>query len=432
MRNFGLENARGDLIAYLDHDDLWAENKLTRQVACMVEQPDLLYSITNVKFFLEPGSTLRPGFKRESFEVGQAGCTAGALLAKREAFRQIGMFDPDLPVGCDQDWFAPRSRCAASNAFDSGASPIQTHPQHEPLLGCAHKREGPSHDRGEVATAQAAEHRVTVTALSEGGAFPSRRQELLLKAALFQGQTALEAWGTWKAEFDLEKRLDAGSYRLLPLLYHNLARHGVDEPVMGKLKGIYRRAWYLNQTLFRDGVSVLRSLHAAGIETAVLKGAALSLLCYKDPGLRPMDDFDILVPNRKRRLAIEMLQRDGWTPFGASFESLTEAELDIRHSCGFRNANGRDVDLHWRVLSPYLAYPADEEDFWAGAVVLQIMGEPTLALNSTDNLLHICVHATNWQPVHPMRWISDAMLSSERLPPASIGHAWWPWPKSVR
>ena len=106
VRNFGIENARSDLIAYLDHDDLWAANKLSRQVACMTERPDLLYSITNVRFFLEPGSTLRPGFKRESFEVGQAGCTAGALLAKREAFRQIGMFDPDLPVGCDQDWFA--------------------------------------------------------------------------------------------------------------------------------------------------------------------------------------------------------------------------------------------------------------------------------------------------------------------------------------
>ena len=42
---------------------------------------------------------------------------------------------------------------------------------------------------------------------------------------------------------------------------------------MGDLKGIYRRAWYLKQALFRDGVSVLRSLHAAGIKTAVLKGA---------------------------------------------------------------------------------------------------------------------------------------------------------------
>ena len=72
----------------------------------MRDRPHLLYSITNVRFFLEPGSTLRPGFKRESFEVGQAGCTAGALLARREAFWQIGMFDPDLPVGCDQDWFA--------------------------------------------------------------------------------------------------------------------------------------------------------------------------------------------------------------------------------------------------------------------------------------------------------------------------------------
>ena len=87
-----------------------------------------------------------------------------------------------------------------------------------------------------------------------------------------------------------------GSFRLLPLLYINLQKQGVDDPVMGKLKGIYRQAWSKNQTLFHEMAGVIAHLQDAGIKTMLLKGASLSLLYYKNNGARPMADIDVLVP----------------------------------------------------------------------------------------------------------------------------------------
>ena len=239
--------------------------------------------------------------------------------------------------------------------------------------------------------------------------FPTREQELLLRAALLQGEAALQAWQDWKTQVNLEQELDMGSYRLMPLLYRNLRTLGVDDPLMGKLRGIYGREWYKNQMLFRAMAEVLRLFHAAGIETIILKGAALTLLYYQDHGLRPMSDFDVLVPTGKRGAAIDVLTQAGWNPILYPLGKLPDAVLDVRHAWGFENAHRRQFDLHWHVLH-WCLYPNADDDFWAGAIPLQIANVPTRALNHTDQLLHICVHGAGWNPVPPLRWVADAMM----------------------
>src|SRR5438445_136412 len=114
------------------------------------------------------------------------------------------------------------------------------------------------------------------------------------RATLLRGPRAREAWGQWKAGADLD-HLDAGSYRLLPQLYQNLHRHGVDEPVLALFRGVYLRTWYENQLRLHQIAGLLRSFRDARIDTIVLKGAALTVLYYKDNGLRPMHDIDLLV-----------------------------------------------------------------------------------------------------------------------------------------
>src|SRR5207237_7629349 len=99
-------------------------------------------------------------------------------------------------------------------------------------------------------------------------AWPTREQERLLRAALLRGPLALEAWDEWKAGADMDP-LDAGSYRLLPQLYRNLHRQGVDEPVLVLFRGIYRRTWYENQLRFHQLAGLLRSFRDAGIDTMV-------------------------------------------------------------------------------------------------------------------------------------------------------------------
>jgi hypothetical protein len=133
------------------------------------------------------------------------------------------------------------------------------------------------------------------------------QQTLLLRAALLDGPTALDAWQAWKSNIDIDT-LDPGSYCLLPLLYRNLQRHTIVDPLMDRFKGVYRKTWYQNQVLFHHMAGVLRALHAAGIPAMLLKGAALIQLHYTDAGLRPMADFDVLVPREQAMPAIEVLR----------------------------------------------------------------------------------------------------------------------------
>ncbi len=231
----------------------------------------------------------------------------------------------------------------------------------------------------------------------------TRRQELLLRAAVAKGPAALAAWQAWSRAVDIETDLDHGSFRLLPLLYVNLQQMGVVDPLMGRLKGIYRQAWSKNQTLFHDLAIVVERLQAAGIKTMLLKGAPLSLLYYKNNGARPMADIDLLVPHAQARPAYDLLVAAGWTPT----PTLNEGLLNYDHSLHFTNASGRELDLHWCLF--HGCCHGDETDFWATAAPVRMAGVATLAPGPTEMLFHTVVHGMAWNPEPPIRWVADAM-----------------------
>ena len=104
-RNLGIEKAQGELIAFLDHDDLWTPNKLRVQVDYLMQNPKIQYVNSLVKLFLEPGCSLRPGFPQELLDKEQVGRTPGTLIARSYLFNLIGNFNPKFDIGCDVDWF---------------------------------------------------------------------------------------------------------------------------------------------------------------------------------------------------------------------------------------------------------------------------------------------------------------------------------------
>jgi hypothetical protein len=242
--------------------------------------------------------------------------------------------------------------------------------------------------------------------METGGCWPTPEQELLLKAALLQGSKAVEAWERWTVGGGMDFP-DAGSFRLLPQVFRNLQAQGVQHRHMKTLKGIYRRVWYQNQVRFHSMAAVVRELQRAGIETMLLKGAALVLGHYKDYGVRPMDDFDIFVPEERAEAAIRLLTERGWTGLTWHPKILTESFRSYRHAIGFRSAAGSDLDLHWHVLYLCCWQGADRE-FWRDAVAVEIDGVRTRALNPTDQFLTICVHGIEWNVVPSIRWIADA------------------------
>jgi glycosyltransferase involved in cell wall biosynthesis len=103
--NCGLDEARGELIAFLDSDDRWADDKLSRQVAALEADAGIACVIANVRFVLEPGSELPPGLAPAVLETDHVASMPSALLARRELFDRVGSFDTALTITPDIDWF---------------------------------------------------------------------------------------------------------------------------------------------------------------------------------------------------------------------------------------------------------------------------------------------------------------------------------------
>jgi len=240
---------------------------------------------------------------------------------------------------------------------------------------------------------------------STGNPFPSKKHELLLKAALFQGDKMFKAFHEWKRLVNFEEDIEPVSFRLLPLLYHNLSRQSVEDELMPRLKGIYRKSWSKNQLLFYKTGKMLVFFHENRIKTLVMKGIPLSILIYKNYAVRPMADMDILVPFSQARSTVELLRNSGWTLHNPHY---LEFNLKYGRSATLIDKEDIELDLHWH---PIFEAHGDisESDFWDQAVPFEIVGVKTLSFCPTDMLFHSIVHGLRYNPEPPIRWISDAL-----------------------
>lgn len=104
--NIGIEASRGEFVAFLSHDDLWAPDKLSAQVGYLVEHPGVQYTVARVKFFLEPGCSFPSSLRKAVLEGDYPVRIMETLVARRRVFDQVGMLDPQVSPADDVDWFA--------------------------------------------------------------------------------------------------------------------------------------------------------------------------------------------------------------------------------------------------------------------------------------------------------------------------------------
>ncbi len=233
-------------------------------------------------------------------------------------------------------------------------------------------------------------------------AWPSSLQELLLRAALLHGDEARTAWNHWAAMVELDT-IDWGSKRLLAATYANLVDLEIEHPFMHDMKEYKQKTWLETQLLFHQTEPAIRALEDAGIPTMLTKGAALVLRHYRDYGLRPMADFDVVVPTEQAGDAMATLEANG---FQLMPEHAQLDDLKRLHAATFVTDIGRQLDLHRHVIGGC----PDDGPFWNNAVPVVLGDTNTMTLSPTELLLHVCVHGVRANPVPPIRWVVDSAV----------------------
>jgi hypothetical protein len=226
-----------------------------------------------------------------------------------------------------------------------------------------------------------------------GGYRLASAQQLLLQATLLEGTAALTAWEQWRSSVDIEV-LESSSHALLPQLYQNLLVHGVEDPHMARLKGIYRRNWYANQLQLKHLKNLLSHLKNAGIEAILLGEAAL---CQRE-NYRSISSFQLLIRADEIEVAVRQLTAIDWRTTEPLTRSFIHLQDDRQYQLYLQG------HLFWAIPQDYTdrvvwqyATPSDDElGGWR--------------LSPTDQFLDLCSRTFCKSKSHQIGGIADALM----------------------
>jgi hypothetical protein len=154
----------------------------------------------------------------------------------------------------------------------------------------------------------------------------------------------------------------------------------------------------------------VRPLTDVGLEPVVFKGPAVAAR-YPEPGLRPMDDIDLLLPQADHQYALEALGRAGWqvtrSGVGDHYDTvLTHHDIPsflLEVHYGLEDASERPTAL-------------DSDRLWAQRQPLECVGTPAFGLPPAEELVVLAAHAG--KPHHRfvrLVWMADLTMI--------VGHA---------
>lgn len=188
---------------------------------------------------------------------------------------------------------------------------------------------------------------------------------------------------------------------------------GVPSAALSALRRRYMANVLHGRQITRELNEVIGLLATAGVRALAVKGPVLSLLAYNEVSARQYTDLDLLVRRDDVRHAIDCLASGGYV----SSAGCSSANID--RPGWFEIALTRPgalaaLDLHWRLIPPYLPVTLDGEDLWRRAVSVNVEGCEIMTLAPEDQVLYLCAHGAKhgWQTLGGVSDLARLMRAS--------------------
>jgi hypothetical protein len=189
---------------------------------------------------------------------------------------------------------------------------------------------------------------------------------------------------------DLEQdELDTPTYRILPLIYHNLSTQDAEDRWMTKLKGVYRRTWLENQLRLQQAVEFVQKIQVQGIEVMLLDDAASILTLYDGQGARRLYSLDMLVRHQDLPALLELFRQ--WKVWPKV--RYPERYLSVESPLEFWPTFEIPISIAWRSL-PGIRTEHEAIEVWEGAVRGPAGDGQVLIPDRQTHFLRACWRAT--------------------------------------
>lgn len=129
IKNIGLKKASGELIAFIDHDDLWHPSKLEKQITALQKYPEAGFCLTGGYNFKTKGEPFEYFYKQRegtrfdniflSIFRSEVAVWTQALLVKRESIKVAGHFSETHNFADPEFIFRIAYHCKAVILYES-------------------------------------------------------------------------------------------------------------------------------------------------------------------------------------------------------------------------------------------------------------------------------------------------------------------------
>ena len=166
-------------------------------------------------------------------------------------------------------------------------------------------------------------------------------------------------------------------------VYRNVKLLALDlKEIKDKLGPVYQEAALNNMAALKETLVLLKSLSVHDIPVIPLKGVYASDKIFRDFGVYPSSDIDLLVPLNLLEKIKRILEFEcGYT----SVEEFSQEDLlDSHYHLIFKRR--MTLEVHWNLVKRYFSIP--EEFWWKSALPVEWEGERIMDLTIENNILY--------------------------------------------